>query len=511
MKRLTLFFLAVIGFSQLYAQDITDAVRYSSENLAGTARFTGMSGAFGALGGDFSAIGINPAGSAVFLNSAATVSLNIDYNQNDVNFMNGFSNSSDSDFNLNQAGAVFLFNNTSEDSPFKKFSVALTYDQVNNFENEIFAFGNNSQSIDTYFLNKANGVPLDLFIPLQHESLSDLYTYLGSANFSAEGFNNYDLQEAYLGYETYLFDAVDPDDLNNTAYTSNVVGSDFYQEYNQISTGLNGKFSINAATQFKNDLYMGININSHFINYERTTAFYEENNNEESEINRIYYENTLRTFGSGLSFQVGAIYKLGKMVRLGASYTSPTWYTLSEETVQYLETASDEFGTAIADPRVTNLFPDYQLRTPGKITASMAVVFGKSGLISFDWSNKNFANTEFGSEYGDHVFAVQNSVIENNLKTASTYRIGGEYRLSEWSLRAGYRLEESPYRNEKIMGNLTGYSFGVGYDFGNIELDFAFDRASRDYGQRLYQTGFTERAMIDNTNSHYTLSLSFGI
>lgn len=511
MKRLTLFFLAVIGFSNLHAQDITDALRYGSENISGTARFTGMSGAFGALGGDFSAIGINPAGSAVFLSSAASVSLNIDHNLNDANFRDGFSSISDSDFNLNQAAAVFLFNNTSMDSPFKKFSVSLTYDQVNNFENTLFVFGNNSQSIGTYFLNKANGVPLSLFTPLEHESLSDLYTYLGSANFSAQGFNNYDLQEAYLGYETFLFDAVDPDDLNNTAYFSNIEGSDFYQEYNQISTGLNGKFTINAATQFKNDLYMGININSHFINYERTTAFYEENDNEQSEINRIFYENSLRTFGSGLSFQVGAIYKLGSMVRLGAAYTSPTWYTLSEETVQYLETASNEFGTAIADPRVTNIFPDYQLRTPGKIMGSMAVVFGNSGLISFDWSNKNFGNTEFGSEYGDHVFASQNAAIENNLKTASTYRLGGEYRLSQWSLRAGYRLEESPYKNENIMGNLTGYSFGLGYDFGNIELDFAFDRSTRDYGQRLYQTGLTERAMIDNTNSRYTLSLSFGI
>ncbi len=511
MKKLTLLFFTVISISQLYSQDITDALRYSTEDLTGTARFTAMSGAFGALGGDFSAIGINPAGSAVFLNSAATLSLNVEHIGNDVNFMNGFSNSSDSDFSVNQAGAVFLFYNTSKDSDFKKFSMALTYDQVNNFEDEIFAFGDNTQSIDNYFLNKANGAPLDLFVPLQNESLADLYTYLGSANFSAEGYNNSDLQEAYLGYETYLFDAVDADDFSNTAYTSNIAGNNFYQEYNQVSTGLNGKFSINAATQFKDDLYMGININSHFINYERTTSFYEENNNEGSEINQVYFENTLRTMGSGLSFQVGSIYKIGDMVRVGASYTSPTWYTISDETVQYLKTTSNEFGAAIADPQVTNIFPDYQLRTPGKITGSLAVVFGKSGLISFDYSNKNFSNTEFSSEYSDQAFARQNSTIENNLKAASTYRLGGEYRLKDWSLRAGYRLEESPYKNEDLMGNLTGYSFGVGYDFGNIEIDFAFDRANRNYGQALHQTGLSKTAAIDNTNSHYTVSLSFGL
>ena len=273
---------------------------------------------------------------------------------------------------------------------------------------------------------------------------------------------------------------------------------------------MNGKFSINAGTQFKDDFYFGINLNTHFINYERSTTFYETNDNAASEINGVYYENRLRTYGSGISFQLGAIYKLGTMVRLGASYTSPTWYTISEETVQYLETMSNEFGTAVADPQVTNIFPDYELRTPGKFTGSLAVVFGKTGLISFDYSTKNYSNTEFGSENGDQVFAAQNAAIENNLQAASTYRVGGEYRLKEWSLRAGYRLEESPYKNEDLMGNLTGYSVGLGYDFGNIELDFAFDQARRDYGQILYQTGLAERAAIDNTNSNYTLSLSFG-
>ena len=51
------------------AQNYTDALRYSTEELTGTARFKGMSGAFGALGGDPSAFNINPAGSAVFNSS----------------------------------------------------------------------------------------------------------------------------------------------------------------------------------------------------------------------------------------------------------------------------------------------------------------------------------------------------------------------------------------------------------------------------------------------------------
>ena len=45
------------------AQNHTDGLRYSMEELSGTARFKGMSGAFSSLGGDFSSISQNPAGS----------------------------------------------------------------------------------------------------------------------------------------------------------------------------------------------------------------------------------------------------------------------------------------------------------------------------------------------------------------------------------------------------------------------------------------------------------------
>lgn len=512
MKRIVLFLLAATSISATYAQDITDAVRYGTEELSGTARFTAMSGAFGALGGDLSSLKINPAGSAVFLSSKLAFSLNLLDFTNDVSYNDGFASTLDSDFSLNQLGAVFVFRNTSGNSPFQKFTLGVTYEQTANFDNTIFAMGNNTTTIGKYFLDRAQGVPLDLLIPFENGSLTDLYNYLGTAPLpTGYSYSNYALQQAYLAYEAYTFNAADPNDFENTTYISNIAGNNFYQEYNQVSTGFNGKITFNAGTQFMENLYLGLNINNQFFNYERTTTFYEENNDPASGINEVYFKNTLSTSGSGISFQAGAIYKLGNMFRLGASYTSPTWYTITEETSQYLETYSIIDGRAIADPNVINLFPDYQLRTPGKFTGSFAMVFGKSGLISFDYSYKDFSNTEFDSNLGANSFSIQNTAIENNLTAASTYRVGGEYRIANWSLRGGYRLVESPYQNENIMSDLNGYSLGFGYDFGNTSLDFAYDYAERDYQQRLYQTGLNDRAFIENTNSNYTVTLSFAL
>ncbi len=506
MKPFFFFFTFLATILTSYSQDLTDAVRFGREELSGTARFTAMSGAFGALGGDLTSIGINPAGSAVFLGSTSTLSLQVENNRNRSFYRNGLTENSEAEFDLNQAGVVFVFPNPDTSSGFHKFTLGIQYDQIANFDNTFYAVGTNTNSIGGYFLHRANGIPLDFLNIRSGETLSGLYQYLGTADL---GFNNYDMQNALLGYQAFIFDPVDSNDPDNTAYVSNVTGNSFNQEYSQFSTGSNGKVVFNVGTQFKENLYLGFNLNAHYINYERTTVFNETNQNPGSEIQDIYFENTLATYGSGISVQLGGIYKFNDMFRMGLSYTSPTWYVLTDETLQYLQTFSGIEGQVVADPRVLNVFPEYRLRTPGKYTGSFAVVFGQAGLISVDYSYKDYSNTKFDSDFGNY-FSELNQTIENNLQGASSFRLGGEYRIMNWSLRGGYHFQQSPYQNEEIMGNLNGFSAGFGYDFGNIELDFAYTRSERDSNRELYQTDLTDRAMVENTNSNYILSLTFG-
>ena len=68
-------FTAFTAFSQsLSYQDL--AILFSQDDKNGTARFTAMSGAFGALGGDISSMNVNPAGLSVFNNSLFSGSFN---------------------------------------------------------------------------------------------------------------------------------------------------------------------------------------------------------------------------------------------------------------------------------------------------------------------------------------------------------------------------------------------------------------------------------------------------
>ena len=97
------------------------------------------------------------------------------------------------------------------------------------------------------------------------------------------------------------------------------------------------------------------------------------------------------------------------------------------------------------------------------------------------------------------------------LTVSNTYRFGGEYRYKQVSFRGGYRMEESPYKDDNFYGDLTGYSLGLGYNFGTIKLDVAFDQSNREYNHQLYNVGLTDAATIDSKLTNVTLSLAFNL
>lgn len=505
MKKLIFILIGVMTVSVIQAQNITDALRYSDDEIQGTARFRALSGAFGALGGDMSAVSVNPAGSAVFNYSHASISLITGDVQNDTRYFNGFDSSSNSDVDLNQAGAAIVLRNRNEDNDWRRIVIGFAYDRTNNFEEDWFAYGTNTNSIDSYFMANAQGLRLDEISAFSDETYTEAYGDIGSAF-------GYQHQQAFLGYESYILEPENDTD-DNTVYTSNMASGTFNQEFSYAARGYNGKFSFNFATQYQDNLYLGLNLNAHFIDYVRSTYFYEENSNPGSIVSEVGFENNLYTVGDGFSFQIGTIAKLSENFRLGLAYNSPVWYTMNEETTQYIVAVRDDAGvpvTQIINPEIRNIFPAYKLQTPSKFTGSLAYIFGADGLISFDYSRKNYGKAKF-KPTSDNYFAAQNNIINDNLRAASTYRFGGEYKYKQFSFRAGYRFEESPYKNESTIGDLTGYSLGLGYNFGNTRLDLTYDTSERDTRYQLFDAGLTDSVNINSNRDNITLSLSFNL
>ena len=504
--------IVILGLSltSIQAQDIADALRFSQENLIGTARFRAMGGAFGAVGGDFSAINVNPAGSAIFANNQVGLTLTT-YNHKNKSTYFGTNNSENNlSLDLNQAGGVFSFKNEDSKSDWKKFSLALNYENANNLSNTLFTSGTNpTNSIDNYFLYYANangGVSLTNLQLQTNETISSLYDYLGT-NY---GFGN---QQAFLGYQAFIIDpSTSYDETINRDYISLIPsGGNYYQENSYKSTGYNGKMSFNFAAQFKDQFYFVVNLNSHFTDYIQTTSFYESNTNTPlAGIQRLRFDNDLHTFGNGFSFQLGAIAKVTKEFRVGLSLDSPTWYQLNDELSQGMSTvsaiATGELPSEKVYPNVISIYEPYTLQTPSKITGSLAYIFGKKGLVSIDYTLKDYSNIKLGPK---NDFRSANNSMSNLLTQTAECRIGAEYRIKEWSLRGGCRMEQSPYKNRDTMGYLSSYSTGFGYNFGNTRLDFAYALAKRDYKQQFFSKGFTDSASVNSSLHTMTITLLF--
>lgn len=496
--------LFILGIGMLCtfasAQNIDDVIRYSNDNPQGTARFQAMGGAFGALGGDLSSLNINPAGSAVFNFSEFTVT-GSNYNRNnDATYGNSISNTDINSLEINQAGGVFVFN-ASDDSPWKKLSLAVNYDLVNNFDNEFRASGSSNQGIDNYFLNFAQGQALGPLRVQNGERIEDAYLDIGSSI----GFGT---QQAFLGFQSGLIEPNDDTD-ENTGYFSNAQYTNVNQEYAQITSGYNSKFTLNLAGQYQENLYLGASLNFHTVFYDKLTTFDETGYDTASDIQATRFDNFLHTEGNGFSFSLGAIAKLNDNIRVGGSYQSPTWYRLTDDISQRISTDSPVGNPNIdlIDFNIISLFPEYTIKTPSKLTGSAAIIFGKEGLLSFDYGYQDMSQAELRPT-SDAAFTSENQLISEQLGVVNSYRIGGEYRIDQVSLRAGYRFEEGPYENEEIIGDLTGYSGGIGYSFGPNRLDLSFSKTEQDTNDFLFDSGASNSAMVNRINTNISLGYS---
>lgn len=498
MKKILFLFITGLTVSVSHSQEVSDALRYSQDNLTGTARFRAMSGAFGAVGGDLSAISVNPAGSAVFTNNQAGVTLSNQNTKNNSNYFGTQTSDKDNSFILNQAGAIFVFNDRNPNNNWKKIAIGASYENTNNFNNNTFSAGTNpTNSVANYFLAYANGIPLG---DISNIPYRDQF---------------YDEQQAYFGYQGFVINPVADSD-SNTEYTSNVpAGGNYYHENEIYERGYNSKLSFNIATSYADRIFLGANLNVHVTDYRRTSSFYEDNANplEATEtISNLRFNNDLYTYGNGFSFQVGAIAKVTEAFRLGLAYESNTWYELYDELSQSISTTRQANGGEelykTVNPNVVNVYEAYTLQTPGKFTFSGAYVFGKSGLISVDYSIKDYSNAKY-KPTDDLGFRGVNADISNQLTNNGELRVGAEYKIKQLSLRGGYRFEGSPYKDKTTIGDLNSYSAGLGYNFGGTRVDLAYSYLERKSNQGFFNTGFTDGANITSKLNNVSLTLLF--
>ena len=519
--------LSIAAFSTITficnAQGAIDAYTLSQPDLKGTARYMGMAGAFGALGGDISAITQNPAGIGVYRSSDVGFTLDLDL-QSSSTMADGLKyNMNQTKFLLNNIGAVLTMRLSSTTVPNLNFG--FVYNKGVSF-NRVFGGNINTlhNSMSNYIAGIANSDGL---------MEGDVATSTGYDPYNPPYGTQAPPWLTVLGYDSYLITPdVDPttgrtkwyglwDTNSMTGQNTTGSGSFLMKE----SGGVND-FNIVLGGNISNILYWGMNFDVINVNYNLNALWGESLDNAlvPDATNQLVREradwslnNLYKVSGTGFNYQLGLIVKPVQEFRLGFAFHTPTWYNLSEEfgaSVDYTYGGS-ESGTVVANDGYlgTN---NFNLRTPWRIIASAAGVIGSNLILSFDyeWANYgtmhlsepnynngyydwdypwyyNNGNNNNVLNYGDS-YIYENADISNYYKSTNTFRVGLEFKpVQALSLRAGYSFVSSPVKagaknNEEIIytaGTQPSYRFDNNTNYITAGLGF---RSKRFYADLAY-------------------------
>ncbi len=514
------------GFAS--AQNLTDGLRYSMEELNGTARFKAMSGAFSSLGGDLSAISLNPAGSTIFADSEIALTAGSHSTQNKSTYFGTGKTVNSSDFSLDQFGIVLPISLLSDG--WKKMSFGFNYQRTHNFNPQDLIYNGQTtgKNLGDYFQYYAEGIEQQNLMlqeynsekkPSQRWRLDDLYSSYGRA----QRFSPYRLRNALLGYTVGLVKplsgntSINPsmtDDqanavLNETTYEKNISpNATTIQNIEHYTEGGVNKYSFNFGACY--DFFsFGINLNTHSVDYRSLTRHRETYlNNTKSTITSAYFQNDVKTTGNGFSLQLGAIAEVAKGVRLGLTYISPTWYNLQDEIAQSL---SANNGDYYANPNVVAVYDRYHFRTPSSWIVGASWVWNKQLILSGDYIYKGYGKIYYSTDN----LKSENSIIEQTLGDTSALRFGAEYRFIihdkvNLFLRTGYRYEQSPYKTSlKPIGDLNGFSTGTGIAFRGMRFDLSYDMAEQTRYPQIYESVLTDTPKTNSTFQTLLLSVTF--
>src|SRR5690606_22463366 len=145
----------VLGLTliSLKAQNEFDALRYSTLEFYGDARFNAMGGSFGALGANMSAISVNPGGLGVYKSSDFSFTPAFHYNYSDSKYDGNIIKDDNLNFHLSNVGLVGNFK-TSRD--WESVSLAMGYNRTSNYNSSITFKGTTDSSALNGYVNELN-------------------------------------------------------------------------------------------------------------------------------------------------------------------------------------------------------------------------------------------------------------------------------------------------------------------------------------------------------------------
>lgn len=480
-KYISLTLLMVFSILFATAQTAYDALTLSQTELNGTARYMGMAGAFGALGGDASALKDNPAGLGVYRSSEVTATLNPTFTNTTSGWHGSNITENVNNFKLNNFAFVMAIPIWEERTTgLISSNFSFTYNQNRNFSRKMSAFG-----------TATDKSLLDFVADFTNRSTA----HFGTKELNFKSTDNYDPYTnerlpwlSVMGYQAFL---LNPPTGTNTNWTSVLLKNETVVPKVYISeSGSLNDFTFGWGGNFNNNFFLGFNLNvvdaTYSLQSDITEDFSADNLN-------FHLTNYYTQSGSGINLKIGAIYLPTNHLRLGASFHSPTFYNVTEVVdFNILSNHPDLKGNKVYMPK-KKYAHEYQITSPFQAHLSAAYLFGQKGLISAEYNFIHYPGMKFHHDGSTKNYEFENSTIEALYNSGHVLKVGAEYKLNQnVALRGGYAHYTTPFDNSYQQGKSlslntanthTGYfnqfernyiSAGVGYRTNTWFFDFAY-------------------------------------
>lgn len=516
--------LATLGLlitaAPIAAQTVYDAAKITNKDLNGTARFVGMGGAMGALGGDISTIGTNPAGIGIYRSNDAMVSFGLSAYGTESNYMGNKINSDKVRASFDNAGFVLV----------TKVGNATALRYVN--------FGFNYHRAKSFYKNMTmNG---DLGNHSQTFQMAEQ-----AAGITNWGNNPYDDNNigwlSVLGYDSWLISNLTTE-VTDTPYKEdgkqvyNINGEPLYQMpgsfYGMTENGIANfrseerggidQYDFNISFNINDRVYLGMTIGAYAVDYNKY-SIYSENYSGAYAGEGYDLVSMNKIHGSGFDFKFGAIVRPFEYspLRIGLAIHTPTFYSLDYKTSAYV--LSDVYSEVTgkiephdiytSDMIEGDMIRQFRLQTPWTYNVSLGYTIGKSWALGAEYEYQDYSSMKFKNPddgYSD-MFQYENSTT-SMMKGVSTIRLGAEYKvIPQFALRAGYNYStaifngdaykdlpihsiqtDTDFANTKALSN---YTLGIGYRGSMFYADLAYKFSS--YKEDFYPFVEMERVMED--------------
>lgn len=483
MKQKIMISTLMLGMTtaMVHAQTQYDAGRFTASDLNGTARFVGMGGAMSALGGDISTIGTNPAGIGLFRRNDASVTFSLTDTEVTSDFQSVTGKDSRTRLSFDQAGVVFS-NKFGNETTLRYVNFGVNYRKQRNFSKSMTMYGDLlGVSLTDQIAWMANTAPNGAYDPLPEADYEQIYNDL-SGNFYGEDW--YDVSWlSVLGIQGGLIGPEGVDANGDYCY----IGMPGYEaEYRSRETGGVNVFDFNLSANLNEQVYLGVTVGFHDVNYDRTSSYGEVGTFMDED---TYYQldNSFKTEGTGVDAKFGIIVRPveSSAFRFGVAVHTPTYYKLSD---RHSATLSSSLGDYWGRTDIAEL--DYELLTPWKFNFSLGHTIGTSVALGAEYEYADYSSAKL--RYDDGVdMEEENSWIDEDLKGVHTLRLGVEVKpVPEFSVRAGYNYTSAAYekgaykwlypnstRTDAEYENTLARNLltvGLGYRIGQFYIDAAY-------------------------------------